>query len=488
MTSILLMSGCLKLGPDFKRPEPGFEVPESYQHAPAAQTAAQIEDRWWEDFGDPELALVVDEVLANNLDIRKATAAILESRAGYVQVRADRFPTVGVKADVQKQRQPLLGFSPDGDTSVIQDQASISFPTYTKYDSFTFSLPASFELDLWGRLARAHEAARAELLRAEESRRTVVQTVVAEAVARYLQMESLERRIAITEESISNFRRSLAIVEGRYGRGLASVLDVRQARRTLAQAEAAMPSLRQDLGTGQQSLAVLLGRYPETRSPRAPRQNPFQRMASVPPSLPSELLLRRPDIRAAEASLMALNALVGVAKASRFPRIALTGAFGYSSDELDRLVRPESELWNMAAGLTHPLFQFGKLKAAQEAAEARYAQGLAEYARALLTAFAEVEGSLLTRKEQLERRDRMLAFLAEARATQRVAEDRYERGLVDYLAVLEAQQVRFQAEESLVLVDLAVLSNRVTLYRALGGSWAEPPAVEVEKVSEFLDF
>ncbi len=488
MTSALLATGCLKLGPDFKQPKPGFEVPEAFQQAPAAEASSQIEDPWWDDFGDPELAGLVDEVLANNLDIRKATAAILESRADYVQVRADRFPTVDVKAGAQKQRQPLLGFSPDGDTSEIQDQASISFPTYTKYDSFTFSFPAAFEIDLWGRLARAQEAARAELLGTEESRRTVVQTVVAEAITLYFQVESLERRIAITAESISNFRRSLAIVEGRYERGLTSVLDVRQARRTLAQAEAAMPALRQDLGTVQQGLAVLLGRYPETRPPRAPRPDPLLRLASVPPGLPSELLLRRPDIRTAEASLMALNALVGVAKASRFPRIALTGAFGYTSDELDRLVRPESELWNMAAGLTQPLFHFGKLKAVQKAAEARYVQGEAEYARTLLTAFAEVEGSLLARKEQQERRRLMLSFLEEARATQRVAEGRYERGLVDYLIVLEAQQVRFQAEESMVLVDLAILNNRVTLYRALGGSWAELPAVEVETVREFLDF
>ena len=477
MTSALLASGCLKLGPDFKQPEPGFEVPEAFQHAPAAESSPQIEDPWWEDFGDSELAGLVDEVLENNLDIRKATAAILEGRADYVQVRAARFPTVDIQGDARRQQQPIFGL-PAGAEDMID----------TKNDLFTLSLPAAFELDLWGRLARAQEAARAELLGAEESRRTVVQTVVAEAITLYFRMESLERRIAITEESISSFRRSLAIVEGRYERGLTSVLDVRQARRTLAQAKAAMPALRQDLGTVQQALAVLLGRYPETRPPRPPRPDPLVQLASVPPGLPSDLLLRRPDIRAAEASIIALNALVGVAKASRFPRIALTGAFGYTSDELDRLVRPESELWNMAAGLTQPLLHFGKLKAVQRAAEARYAQGEAEYARALLTAFAEVEGSLLARKEQLERRSLMLAFLEEARATQRVAEGRYERGLIDYLTVLEAQQVRFQAEESMVLVDLAILNNRVTLYRALGGSWAELPAVEVEKVREFLDF
>ncbi|MBW2081140.1 MAG: TolC family protein, partial [Deltaproteobacteria bacterium] len=176
---------------------------------------------------------------------------------------------------------------------------------------------------------------------------------------------------------------------------------------------------------------------------------------------------------AAEAGLLALNARVGVAKASRFPSISLTGTLGYSSNELDRLFRPESELWDIALGGVQSLFDAGKLKAGQRAAEARYQQGVAEYAKTVLTAFSEVEGALLTRKEQLDRRDRVLNQLMEARRTQKVAENRYKRGLVDYLTVLVAQQARFKAEEDLVLVDLAILSNRATLHRALGGGWGE---------------
>jgi multidrug efflux system outer membrane protein len=163
---------------------------------------------------------------------------------------------------------------------------------------------------------------------------------------------------------------------------------------------------------------------------------------------------------------------VGVAKASRFPRITLTGSFGYTSEELDQLLHSESRLWSLGAGIVQPLFDAGKLAAGQRAAEARYQQGVAEYAQTVLRAFSEVERALLTRREQLERRDRILEFLTEARATQEIAEGRYKRGLVDYLTVLDAQQSRFQAEDSLVLVDLAILSNRVSLHRALGGGWA----------------
>jgi multidrug efflux system outer membrane protein len=451
----------MRVGSDYHRPDIGIEMPPSYQHSPADGVTQEPEDRWWEVFGDPELSTLVEEVLTNNLDIKKATAKILQVRSQFVQTRADRFPSVSVEGRGQRQKRQIIGFLPGESFSVESDIYSLSFP-------------ASFELDLWGRLARAEEAARADLLRAEENRRTVAQTVVAETISLYLRMESLERGIQITRQLIQTFRRSLALVESRYERGLTSVLDVRQARRTLARAEAILPSVRQDLGTTQQQLAVLLGRYPMTGPARLQPEDYFKRLAPVPPGLPSDLLLRRPDIRAAEAQLRALNAQAGVSKASRFPRITLTGAYGYTSDELDRLFRLESELWNIAMGAVQPLFDAGKLKAGQRAAEARYQEGVADYAKSVLTAFAEVESAFLTREEQLKRRDHVVNFVLDARATQRIAENRYERGLVDYLTVLDAQQTRFEAERDLLEVDLAILLNRVTLHRALGGGWAEP--------------
>ena len=451
----------MKVGPDYQRPDTGIQMPESYQHALTETVTPLPEDRWWQVFSDPKLSQLVEEVLRNNLDIKKATARILEVRSRFVQTRADRFPSLTLDAHGERRRRPIIGVLPGRSFS-------------TKTDIYTLSLPASFELDLWGRLARAEEAVRADLIQAEENRRTVSQTVVAETISLYLQMESLERRIQLTQQSIENYRHSSALLEHRYERGLTSVLDLRQARRVLARAEASLPALRQDLGITQQKLAVLLGRYPKTKPPRPQQEDYFKHLAPVPPGLPSEILLRRPDIRTAEAKLRALNAQVGVAKASRFPRITLTGSFGYSSEELDQLLRHESKLWNLALGIVQPLFDAGKLKAGQRAAEARYQQGVAEYAKTVLTAFSEVESALLTRKEQVERRERVLSFLTEARATQEVAENRYKRGLVDYLTVLEAQQTRFEAEENLVLVDLSILSNRVTLHRALGGGWGEP--------------
>jgi len=470
LTVCLFFYGCIDLGPDYQRPDLGIVVPNTYEYGPTEAGPVELEDRWWEIFEDPELDRMVADALEYNWDIKQAAARVLEVRARYVQVRSDRFPAVDV-GGVKDRRQIVSGAS--GDQSIV--------------DNYDFTAAATFELDLWSRLKKASLAAWEDILREEENRRTVTQAVVAETITLYLGMEAIERRLQIAEQSIKAFRQSLQFVEIRYRRGLTSVLDVRQASRVLAGAETLVPQLEQDLGIIQQQLAVLLGRYPETRAPRRQPEDYFMRLAPVPPGLPSDLLLRRPDIRAAEAQLRSLNELVGVARASRLPRITLTGEYGWTSEDLNKLLRTDNVIWNLTAGLVQPVFDAGRLKAGQRAAEARYEQGVAEYVKTVLDAFTDVERALLTRELQLDRREREITFLTEARATQRVAENRYVKGLVNYLDVLNAQITRYQAEDSLVLVDLAILQNRVALHRALGGSWAEPEALEVKDDGIFFD-
>jgi multidrug efflux system outer membrane protein len=227
-------------------------------------------------------------------------------------------------------------------------------------------------------------------------------------------------------------------------------------------------------------MAVVLGRYPESSPPREQPEEYFTRLSPVPSGLPSDLLESRPDIRAAEERLRALNARYGVAVGNLFPRITLTGSYGYTSRELDGLFRPDQVLWNLFAGITQPILNSQTLLTEKDAARARYEQGLTDYAKTVLGAFAEVEGALLTRREQLEKREHILKFLEKARITLTIAQSRYDRGLVDYITVLDAWAARFQAEDSLVLVDLAILTNRVTLHRALGGNWIEPDTTEKE--------
>jgi len=455
----LTMAGCMSLGPQYQRPEIGIDVPDAYKDSGRLQARAFIPPgKWWEEFDDTHLNRVVAHVIDNNPDIEKAAAKVMETRFLLRQTRAGQLPTLNFNANASRQEQ-----------SVVEPFSGENLTVKT--DSFSLTLPASFEIDLWGRLSRASEAARADLMAAEENRKTIVQSLIAEAVSQYFNIQSLEARLRISRQLTQTHRESLGLVEARYEQGLTSILDVRQARRSLAQSEAQLPTLIQALGKARQALAVLQGKYPARKTIQTNRDSRFKLPAPIPEGLPSDLLNRRPDIRAVEASLEAACARVGVAKANRFPQINLTGSFGYTSDALSALFDPENQLWQIAAGAFQPLLDGGKRKAAQQAAQARYEQQLAAYAKTVLDAFAAVEGALLTRHQQLERYERLMVFLNEAEATLEIAIERYQRGLTDYLNVLDAQMAKFQAELSLVETRNSIYTNRVGLYRALGGGW-----------------
>jgi multidrug efflux system outer membrane protein len=462
----LMLPACA-MGPEFKRPDLNIIPAGNFINAPMVSPNHQTDDQsaefqdlknWWHIFEDPEINRIVENVVASNLDIQKAAARVVEAQSVFSQTRADQYPSLNLNVETARRSystiNPLTG---NAGTNVSNE--------------YSLSLPASFEIDLWGRLARSTEAAKARLLSSEENRRTVVQTIIAEAVTLYLNIESIERQIQVNNKSIDAFRKSLEIVEGRYRRGLTTILDVRQASRILAQAESQLPALTAALGIQNQSLAILQGHYPTNRPAKNPVPDYFRVPPDIPAGLPSDLIKRRPDIVAAEASMHAACAQIGVAEAARFPQINLTGTFGYASDELNSLFNPQSELWRIAAGGMQSVFDAGKLAANQRAAEARYEQALADYAKTVLQAFGEVEGALLNRKEKIERRNRLLKYRDEAAATLDVAYDRYGRGLVDYLTVLDSQQVRINAELQLIEIEFEILSNHVSLCRALGGGW-----------------
>jgi outer membrane protein, multidrug efflux system len=452
---------CLRLGPPYHRPEPAFRIPAAYVQATTSDVQETIQNRWWEAFQDSHLNEIVLAAVHNNLDLKEAFERVLETRYRLFQTRADRYPFVGVDGEASRTGQTVTVTGWTG----LPQRKDVTAETYR------LSLPASFELDFWGRLASLEEAARWQLLAAEENRRIVLQTVVAETVLRYLQIEFTERRIQVLEQSIQDYQRSLELARKRYERGLAPVLDLRQARRVLYQAEAELPPLQRELGMRQHQLAVLLDRYPETRPARTQPDDYFQQLAPVPAGIPSDLLRRRPDIRAAESRLRSLNAAVAVSIANRFPRFTLTAAFGYGSEKLHLLFQPYSEWWQLAAGLTAPIFDAGRLQAQHDVSVSQYRQAAFAYARTVLNAFAEVEDVLLERKKQFQSRQRLVLFLQEARITQEVAENRYRRGLIDYLRVLEAQQTRYAAEQRLIQEDFLIYSNRVSLHRVIGGGW-----------------
>ena len=463
--ALAFCAGCLRLGPTYEPPGLGEPLPKAYEQAGGQAQALTLpqDDQWWKVFGDAKLNRLVEDAFTRNPSIKQAAAAVLEVAARYGQARAARYPSLNLNGEAEK-------------TQTIKSSAVSARLSPRRTESYNLSLAAAFELDLWGRLARGEEAARADLLLAEENRRTVVQSIIAEVVTSYLSMQSVERRLEVSRKSLEAYRKSLELVGDRYRRGLVDVLDFQQARRTLAQAKAAVPSLRLELGRAQQTLTVLTGRYPRVAPARVLAEDYFPDLAPVPAGLPSQLLQRRPDLRASEAKLKGLNARVGVALAARFPTIRLTGGWGYASSDLNSLITPASEFWSLAAGIMQPLFDAGLLEDRQREAEARLEQGVAEYAKTVLQAFGEVEGALLARREHTERRQLLLEAVREARGTQEAAQNRYLRGLSDYLAVLEAQRTRFSLEDTLVLHELAILTNRVTLHRALGGGWDQPAA------------
>jgi multidrug efflux system outer membrane protein len=472
MLSASLLASCgfgFRTGPDYERPAEvaEFPAPDTFLQAGGDTTPVLSRVRWWEVFGDSTLDRLIDEAVENNLDIRKATASVAEMAAYSRKALSDRLPAVVIDGDWARQKLP--------DAAATQG-SSIGGTT----DSWNLSLGASYEWDLWGKWSRAHEAARADLAASIETRNTIIQSVIAETATLYFQIEATERRIKISEDLIDSYARSVNTIEARYRRGLTSALDLTQAQRSLASARSVLPQYRQELGGLQHRLAVILGRYPESTPPREQPEEYFRRLAPVPAGLPSDLLESRPDVRAAEERLRALNARYGVSVANLFPRITLTGNYGYTSGELDGLFRPDQVLWNLIAGVTKPIFNSQTLLTEKDAARARYEQGLADYAKTVLGAFAEVESALLTRREQLEKREYILEFLDKARVTLTIAQSRYDRGLVDYITVLDAWAARFQAEDSLVLVDLAILTNRVSLHRALGGNWIEADTTEKE--------
>ena len=451
--------GCMRVGPDYTRPDPGMDMPERFLSDTGEQTAVPGDlHRWWEAFDDPYLNQAVMQVVFHNPDIVRAAARVMEARAAVTRIGADRYPSLDFNASRSRQQQ-----------NVVEPFSGQRVSVET--DTYSLSMPASFELDLWGRLARASEAARADLLAAGQNRRTVVQSLVAETVNLYLQIRSLREQIELTRNLVTAYEQNRDLVERRYERGLVSVLDVHQIRRSLARARSQVPALVRARGQAAHALAVLQGRYPDPKILKPGPAGKFPSLPPVPAGLPAQLLEQRPDIREAEAALEAACARIGAARAARLPQITLTGSFGYTSDQFDTLLDPASQLWQIAAGAFQPLFDAGRRAAAEQEAMARYRQQEAAWAKTVLDALAEVEDALLSRQQLIEQHSRLQSLVSEAQATLDSAENRYQRGLVSYINVLDARQASFQAKLDLVEAQYAIFRNRVELHRALGGGW-----------------
>jgi multidrug efflux system outer membrane protein len=452
-----LLGGCT-LGPDYTRPV--VATPERWRDgAVATETTSLADLRWWQLFEDEELHGLVRTALEANNDLRIAVARVDQARAQLGATRAAQFPDVVAGASVTTNRL--------SDTVRPRGQGG-------QADLYSTAVDLAFEIDLWGRLRRATEAARAELLASEEVRHTVVMTLVGEVASTYLQLRQLDLELETTRQSVVSRQESLQVVRERFEAGLTSALDYRQAEAELARTTAQIPDLERQIAETENQLSILLGRNPGAIGRGEPLVGQTVPPA-IPAGLPSALLERRPDIRQAEAALVAANARIGVAKAAFFPQVSLTGFFGVESVALSDLFTGPSRVWQFGPTVTVPIFNAGRNRANLELTEARQRETLIRYQQAIQQAFREVEDALVAHRKAREALVEQQAAVRASREALDIAESRYRSGLSNYLDVLDAQRTLLSAEvaESRTLRDQLVAVVR--LYRALGGGWNAGP-------------
>lgn len=457
LLALAVLPGCT-LGPDYQRP--AVPVPEAWR-TPIDGAGSLADLAWWELFQDETLRALVRVALAENTDLRLAVARVSEARAQLGVTRAARFPQVDASAQYQTRRASEVSTPP------------IPTGVDPEADLWKTTADLAFELDLWGRLRRATEAARADLLASEDARRTVLTTLLSDVAQAYFELLELDRERLIATRALDSRRESLRIVELRQREGLTSELDLRRAEGEVAAAAAVLPDLDRRIAQAENRLSTLLGRHPgPVARGRGLTEQPLP--PAVPAGLPSSLLERRPDVRQAEQQLVAANARIGEAKAAFFPQVTLTGAFGVESAELADLFTGPARVWSLGPRITLPVFNAGRNRARLSAAEARHEQALIRYQGAIQQAFREVEDALVGHRKAHEVRAEQEALVSALERAVGLAELRYTNGLASYLEVLDAQRQLFAAELDLARTQRTQLVTLVQVYKALGGGWAPP--------------
>jgi multidrug efflux system outer membrane protein len=444
----LALAGCA-VGPNYKRPS--VPVPERFygeERVAEARSLAGIP--WWDVFDDPILKGLIEEAVRNGFDARLAAARVQEARARFGIARSQFFPSVEYEGGWQRGRADQI-VNPSGEAQT----------------RWTVDAGFSWELDLWGRIRRLNESARAEYLATEEGRRGVLLSLASDVAVAYMDLRELDGELAIAKSTTAAFQDTYDLFNRRLEGGAASALETSRAEASLAQVAAQIPEIERAIVARENQINFLLGHNPKP----IPREGPLMALPpDVPAGLPSTLLERRPDIRQAEQILIAANANVGVAKADFFPRLSLTGLFGNVSPELGDLFS-QGKTWSIGAGLLGPIFQGGRIKRRYEVAQAQWQQARIEYEATAANAFGEVSRALVDRTKLVETERQRARTVAAYQEAVRLASLRYTSGLSAYFEVLEAQQQLFPAEISLAQTRRDQLVAVVNLYRALGGGW-----------------
>jgi multidrug efflux system outer membrane protein len=417
--------------------------------------------KWFELFKDEQLQELIRTALERNYDLRDAVVRVEAARANLGITRADQLPTIEGSGDLTTVRTSRGGAFPLPQ-GIRQNRS---------FGSLALNL-LSFEADVWGRLRRATEAARADLLASEENRKAVVTTLVGDVAGAYFILLELDMELSIAKRTLATREDSLRLIRTRERSGLGTLLEVRQGEQLVHTAEQAIPEIEQLIEQTENQISLLLGGSPAAVL-RGRALTEQEQPPSVPPGLPSSLLARRPDIRAAEQNLVAANAIVGVAKASYFPRISLTGFLGFQSSELSNLFSGPAGVWQFAPQITQPIFTGGRLRSNEQLAKAQQELALIQYERVIQTAFREVADALIEYRKVREIRAKQEELVATLEDRSRLSYMRYRGGVDTLLNALDADRDLFDAELGLAQSRRNELLALVQLYRALGGGWQE---------------
>jgi len=454
MLALLLaapLSACM-VGPDYRRPE--VEVPVAWRLG--ATEAGEISNiAWWDQFQDPVLSNLVRTALANNKDLEIATANVDQAFAQYGIVRSAQFPQLNASASAARERSSANTVLPGGRT----------------FSDYGVNLSASFELDVWGKLRRATESARASLLASEQGKGTVVLTVVTTVASGYIQLRALDRQLEIAQRTSQSLGEAARLQRVRFEEGAVPASDYQQAESQYREALARVPELEREIAQQENFISVLLGHNPGL----VPRGRDIDALLfpAVPDGLPASLLQRRPDIRQAEQNLIAANANIGVAKAAYFPDISLTALLGLESAQLSDLFKGPSRAWSFGAGVLQPIFNAGRIRSQVAQAEALQRQALHTYEKSIISAFQDVENALIDRTKFGQVREEQAKNVEALRSFRDLADLRYREGATIYLEVANAEQSLFNAQLAYVATQAQLFQSYANLYKAMGGGWVD---------------
>jgi len=444
-----------------KYQRPKVQTPTVFRGDTATQPDPQslADLKWFELFKDEKLQELIKEALANNYDLREAVARIDAARANYGIARSNQFPTIGIGADVVNERLSRSG--------------SLTLPEPAKRDRSFGSVLLnllSFELDIWGRVRKETAASKSDLLAQEEARRAIMVSIIADVATSYISLREFDYELEISKRTLASRQESLRIISLRQQRGVSTLLEVREAENLVYSASETIPALERSINATENFLSYLTGRNPGSIERGLSLTDP-QLPVSVPAGLPSDLIERRPDVRAVENSLIAANARIDVAKAAYFPRISLTAFLGFESGELTNLFKNSRSVWFLGGELAQPIFTAGRLKSNVRFTQAQRDFLLTDYQKTIQGAFRDVSDSLVAYQKVKEVRTQRELLVATLRDRSRLSYLRYTGGVATLLDALDADRSLFDAEQSLAQARRDELLSVVQLYKSLGGGW-----------------